>query len=287
MIQNNNFSVLPFYDSLDKQSHRKSYAYNSVFPLISHTDMFIPFQVMVPSSYSSSPAVFLVDNNTGVRQNVTTAFVEAGFKATTFDNYKVLVFPAEVPQGLNLAQGQYYLELYNDASQKRFSDVFTVVRSVKKYLKLEWWDQKDLIFEKGRLVYEGGFMNKLFIDSQLGKPEYPFTEEGEERDGYFFVEKQISEKRYKFTFLAPEYLLDALRLVRLSDHVFVTDMFGTRYKVDTILFTPKWQTQGNLASVEVEFETDTVVKKLGNYLGSVGSEGPDFNKDYNNDFNIK
>ena len=287
MIQNNNFSVLPFYDSLDKQSHRKSYAYNSVFPLISHTDMFIPFQVMVPSSYSSSPAVFLVDNNSGVRQNVTTAFVEAGFKATTFDNYKVLVFPAEVPQGLNLAQGQYYLELYNDASQKRFSDVFTVVRSVKKYLKLEWWDQKDLIFEKGRLVYEGGFMNKLFIDSQLGKPEYPFTEEGEERDGYFFVEKQISEKRYKFTFLAPEYLLDALRLVRLSDHVFVTDMFGTRYKVDTILFTPKWQTQGNLASVEVEFETDTVVKKLGNYLGSVGSEGPDFNKDYNNDFNIK
>ena len=287
MIQNNNFSVLPFYDSLDKQSHRKSYAYNSVFPLISHTDKFIPFQVMVPSSYSSSPAVFLVDNNSGVRQNVTTAFVEAGFKATTFDNYKVLVFPAEVPQGLNLAQGQYYLELYNDASQKRFSDVFTVVRNVKKFLKLEWWDQSDVILENGRIWYEGGFRNKLFIDSQLGKPEYPFTEEGEERDGYFFVEKQISEKRYKFTFLAPEYLLDALRIVRMSDNIRITDMYGTEYKVDTILLTPKWQTQGNLASVEVEFETSTVVKKLGLGLPGLSGGGFDFNNDFNKDFNIE
>lgn len=287
MIQNNNFSVLPFYDSLDKQSHRKSYAYNSVFPLISHTDTFLPFQVVVPLSYSSSPSVFLVDNNTGVRQNVTTAFKDAGFKTVAFDDYKVLTFPAEAPQGIDLPVGQYYLELYNTASMKRFSDVFTVVRSVKNYLKLEWWDMKDLNFENGRIFYGGGYRNRLFIDSQLGKPEYPFIEEGEERDGYFFAEKQISEKRYKFTFLAPEYLLDALRLVRLSDYVFVTDMYGTKYKVDTILFTPKWQTQGNLASVEVEFETDTVVKKLGNYLGSVGTEGLDFNNDYNNDFNAE
>ena len=114
-------------------------------------------------------------------------------------------------------------------------------------------------------------------------PDYEFEEEGEERDGYFFPEKQISEKTYKFSFLAPEYLCDVMRLIRLSDIVQVTDKYGHLYNVDSFLIEPKWQQQGNLANVECEFQTDTVVKKIGR--GYINGHA-DFNGDFNNDFKI-
>ena len=73
-----------------------------------------------------------------------------------------------------------------------------------------------------------------------------------------------------------------MRFIRLSDIVEVRDQYGNLYRADTFLITPKWETQGDLASVEVEFTCDTVAKKIGyaitNNLG-------DYNDDYNDDFN--
>jgi hypothetical protein len=95
----------------------------------------------------------------------------------------------------------------------------------------------------------------------------------------------ISEKRYKCSILAPEYLCDVMRFIRLSDFVDVLDQYGTMYHCDTFLCTPEWQEQGDLASVEIEFETDTVVKKIGKGY-SVPSSCADFNGDYNDDYLI-
>ena len=74
-----------------------------------------------------------------------------------------------------------------------------------------------------------------------------------------------------------------MRFIRMADYVVVTDKYGRKYNCDTFLITPKWQTQGNLASVEIEFQTDTVVKKIGR--GYIISNKGDFNGDFNNDFN--
>ena len=46
--------------------------------------------------------------------------------------------------------------------------------------------------------------------------------------------------------------------------------------------TPKWLVQGNLASVECEFKTNTVVKKLPTLLTDMGDFNDDFNDDYSN-----
>jgi hypothetical protein len=56
------------------------------------------------------------------------------------------------------------------------------------------------------------------------------------------------------------------------------------YKCDTFLITPKWLTQGDLASVECEFETNTVAKKVG-ISANAEDIGGDYNVDYNNDYN--
>jgi hypothetical protein len=126
------------------------------------------------------------------------------------------------------------------------------------------------------------FRNTLWLQTQIGKPDYEFDEQGEQRDGLFFPEKMLSWKKYKMTILASEYLCDVMRFIRLSDLVFVRDQFGNKYRCDTFLITPKWEVQGDLASVEIEFTCDTVAKKIGRgriYLGS-------FNDDYNDDYDV-
>jgi hypothetical protein len=68
----------------------------------------------------------------------------------------------------------------------------------------------------------------------------------------------------------------------MADIVKITDRYGREYYCDTFLITPKWQEQGDLASVEAEFQTDTVAKTIGR--GIVASTMGDFNNDFNNDY---
>lgn len=126
------------------------------------------------------------------------------------------------------------------------------------------------------------FRHELYLCAQIGRPEYEYEEEGNTRDGYFFPEKQISEKTYKFQFVAPEYLLDAMRLMRLSDYVQITDQYRRGYSADTFLITPKWLPQGALAAVDAEFQTDTVAKKLA--WAAPQPAGGSFDESYNDDY---
>ena len=158
---------------------------------------------------------------------------------------------------------------------------------MQNYLKVEWYDRENLLLDDGAVCYKTPLYRVkhfLYLATELGKPDYTFEEEGEQRDGYFFPTKQLSEKVYRFTFVAPEYICDVMRFIRLSDIVNVYDPYGRVYKCDTFLITPKWLTQGDLAQVDCEFETNTVAKKVG---ASVDAEdiGGDYNIDYNNDYN--
>lgn len=285
MIQdNNNLSVLPFYTDMSYQNHRLSYAYGNIYPLFVSKSMLIPFQILRQTRAASPLTVNLYNEKSQHIQNITQQLTEAGLKIIRFENfgYDVILFPGIFPFVSNMPEGFHYITI-NDGTQIFYSEMFTAVNTLDGYLCIEWFDQDDLIFDAGRVVYDGhNFKNRLYVCSEIGKPEYTFEEVGENRDGYYFSEKQISEKTYKFTFIAPEFICDVMRLIRLSDFVNVYSK-GRNYKCDTFLMTPKWQTQGDLASVEVEFQTATVVKKIGR--GYVSPLLGDFNNDFNNDFN--
>ena len=165
----------------------------------------------------------------------------------------------------------------------RVSEIFTVVNDIEPYLKITWWDREDFVMDAGTIVYTNpSFKNVLYLQSDLAKPEYQFEEEGESRDGYFFPSKQISEKRYRFSFLASEYLLDVMRFIRMADYAEIS-YHGQTYSLDTFLITPEWQAQGDVAAVEAVFDTATVAKKIG--LGFTKALRGDFNDDFNNDYN--
>lgn len=283
---NNNFSVLPFYTDIQLQNHRRSYAYGNIYPLFAPANLLLPFQIMRATREVTDITVMLYEKDGTFVRDISLNMAESGLTTKRFTAYGVdlIIYPAEIPMPLVQFDGQYYITL-SDGVQTWYSEIFTAVQDMSAYLKIEWWDEENLFFDAGIISYnEPRFRNKVYLCTELGKPDYEFEEEGETRDGYFFVQKQISEKRYKFTFLSSEYLLDVMRFVRMADHVRITDKYGRIYECDTFLITPKWQTQGDLASVEAEFDTATVVKKTG--LGYIqrAAEG-DYNEDYNEDYN--
>lgn len=171
----------------------------------------------------------------------------------------------------NMPIGQYYIKAY-DGVNEWYSDVFTVIPidHLPMFLMVEWWNNNDLPLDDGSVVPgfdTMAFKNRLYLQAEIAKPEYTYDEEGETRDGHFFPTKQISQKVYRFAMLAPEYLMDAMRLIPLADHITIVAYPGSNHEVEyfpeQILLTPEWESEGDVASVAVEFHTDTIAKKLG------------------------
>ena len=256
----NNLSILPFYkvDSANPTPREcdKWWVYGNVYPLV--WPGVPPFQI---DGVAGQMELHPVYPNTGTMGS---AYLGDN---KTIDG-KTYTYYAGGAYANNRI-GRYYLQTRID-DQFAVSDVFTIVPDVSGYLKLEWWDDSDFVMDAGAIIYTNSlganaYKNVLYLATDLAKPDYTFTEDGENRDGYFFPAKQISSKRYRFTIFAPEYLLDVMRLIRMSDHIQITYR-GQVFYPDTFLMTPTWEANGDLASVVCEFETDTVAKKIGRMI---------------------
>ena len=286
MIPNNNLSVLPWYTSIEQQNARKWWVYNRVYPLFTPAGFLLPFQFIVPHVDSPSIGWFnLLDAETGsLIENAASKLINTGLTIKQFPSlgYDVVVYPGNLPAFTTMENGRYYFVAVINMVPY-YSEIFTVVNDIQPYLKITWWDLSDFTMDAGTIVYTSpAFKNVLYLQSDIAKPEYQFEEEGETRDGYFFPTKQISEKRYRFNFLASEYLLDVMRFIRMADFAEI-EYHGQRYSLDTFLITPEWEDNGDVAAVEAVFDTATVAKKIG--LGYIKAQRGDFNDDFNNDYN--
>lgn len=288
MIPNNNLSVLPWYRTIEQQNARKWWVNNRIYPLFTPAMFMLPFQILRTHRDGTLIASFRVFTKTDeLVGDFTQEIRDAGITVKSFASlgYDVIVYGGQTPVFTQFANGQYYAAI-SDGTEMWYSEIFTVVNDIEPYLKITWWDNDDFTMDAGTIVYKyaGGtqFRNVLYLQADIAKPEYPFEEEGETRDGYFFPTKQISEKRYRFNFLASEYLLDVMRFIRMADFAEI-EYHGQRYSLDTFLITPEWEDNGDVASVEAVFDTATVAKKIG--LGYIKAQRGDFNDDFNNDFN--
>ena len=278
---NNNISPLPFYDDISLQNHRKGYAFGQVYPLIIHKNMLLPFQFCVSSGSSVSEARLYTKEGVLVA-DILSNLKENGLSIKEYVGFKLVKYPGTLPVNAIKHEGQYYIRLRLDTGKYLYSDIFTVTNRIDDYLLLEYSNSYNFELKNGIIDFSDNFKFKCYLPAQIGKPEYDFEEEATERMGYTFIESQVSKKLYKFTFLAPEYLCDALRIVRLCNNRQITSK-GQVYDLTTFNMKPEWEEQGDLAAVECEFETDTVIANAGGYLPV--PLGGDFNKDYNNDFN--
>ena len=279
-LVNNNISPLPFYDNLALQNHRKDYAFGQVYQLITYKNMLLPFQICV-SQGSSIIEAWLYDIESKPIANILSELNENGLTVKRYSGFILIKYPGLLPINSIKHEGQYFIRLKLNTGKSIYSDVFTVCNNVDDYLLLEYYNSYNFELKNGVIDFSDNFKFKCYLNTQIGKPEYDFEEEATERMGYTFVESQVSKKIYKFTFLAPEYLCDALRIVRLCETKQIASKLQT-YDLTTFSMKPEWEDQGDLAAVECEFETDTVIANIGGYEPELA--GGDFNKDFNNDF---
>lgn len=279
-------SPLKFYDSLDKQEFRKSYAYGHISPLIIKDQYITPFQFVIPEDYPQENLgrAYLV-NTQGVRTsgNIATELTNAGFKIEMVGRHKVAIYPALADIPSLVSEGQYYLELHSENDEWNFfSEVFCYTHRPDKYLLIEYWNRAgDFEIKGGIITFKDDFRFQLYLDSELGKPEYNFEEEGTKRLGYTFIESQVSKKIYKFNTVIPEFICDAMRLIRLCSNKTLVSK-GEPYDMLSFDMEVEWQEQGDLASVSCEFETDNVIVNVGSLIPQ---EAGDFrNSHFNDDF---
>ena len=265
---NNNFTPLAWHQGdIELQSNRASYAFGHIVPLIANSQTLLPFQII-----TETDAVDI--NNYAVQlytpDGVLVRTVAMTLTKVSLTDYDVIIYNGEVIS-LALPLGQYYLVL-TSGQNSWYSDVVTIVPDVSKMTRIEWWDEQDLVFRAGRIVYSAGgffypsavrYKNWMYFMEEIGMPEYTVEEEGDTRDGLFYATKVLSGKKYKMQVAQlTEAMCDALRFVHLADNVTVRDGYGRMYYCDSVLVTPEWQT-GAVASAAVEIVTDTFVKQVG------------------------
>ena len=288
-------SPLKFYDSSEKQCYHKTYAFGHISPLIVKMQSLPPFQFVIPNDLYDSGGelgfAFLVDINTGeyASENLVDKLYETGFVIEEYEGYKVAIYPGNLPIQIE-KEGRYYLHLssihgsWNNSNWVYYSEVFCFTNSVNDCLEIEYWNETGNFYIKNGIVaFPNNFHFKLLLKSEIGKPEYSFEEEGTKRFGYNFIESQVSKKTYRFNTVIPEFICDAMRLIRLCDNKIIRSK-GDEYEALTFEMDTQWETQGDLASVTCEFETDNIIANLGGFKFDKYAGG-DFNKDYNVDFN--
>lgn len=254
---NNNFNVLPFYDSLQKQNSKKWYSFGQHYPLICPNNTILPFQFITDSEVTFSSNIEAVNvhsgkvTNLGVKPSVS--------KGTQVDATYYIVKMVETTISA-MPEGLHYLRI-NTNKGYLYSEEFTFNANHEECIKIEYWNENTLNFNSGEINFDDDFRFILYIPSTIGKPEYEFEEELTKRLGYKFIESQTSNKIYKFNFLAPEYICDAMRLIRLCDYIKLTTKFDT-FNALSFAYEPKWQDNGDLAAVDVEFDTDCIIQKL-------------------------
>lgn len=282
MIQNN-LSPLPWYDDISRQNHRKSYV-QKVYPLITPMGYILPFHLSRKTRAAEISYVRLWQLD-GTYTDITQAMKDSGLRVEKYEaqGFDVIYYTGKVPASASFKQGSFYLSM-SDGTETWYSEVFNITPFYDDALTVEWWDDEPLLYT-GSLIPYGQYRNKIYLCAELSRPEYEYEESGETRDGFFFPDKIVSEKIYKFVVPAPEFLCDAMRTIKLSDHIIIKSK-GGEYNCDTFLMTPKWNDNADLASVECEFKVDTVIKKIG-LSAAMNRLGGSFDKSYSTDFDIE
>ena len=86
MIQNNNFSVLPWYTDVEQQNHRRSYAFGQIYPLFTPANRLLPFQIMRDTRANAISIVRLYERNGTLVATITQQMNETGLQIVRFQN---------------------------------------------------------------------------------------------------------------------------------------------------------------------------------------------------------
>jgi len=260
ILYENNISPLAFVESLDQQSQNRDYAYGQIVPLCMPVNYIIPFQVCVSSTITAISKVYLCNVNDLTETDITSKLTS--LSVITEDGYNIIKYnPRDTLLVDSLPEGEYYLRIESSNGLMLYSEIIALTSSYIDYTRIEYSNTVDLKPNFGIISFSDGFKFVVFINTQLGRPDYTFEEESVTRLGYTYEEVKTSKKKYNFNFTALEYLCDALRVISLCDTRKVSDKYGDHYP-NTFSTTMSWLDQGYLAEVKASFEADNIIANI-------------------------
>lgn len=251
-------SVIPFYSSLVEQSPRLPWANGNMYRLLASSKYLLPFGILLEGEVTIEKWELYQYNSSGtdtkIKELANNDLVTNGLTVMGDQRYTAYTYDAKELIDLELGIGPRYLVVTTSEGGEYYSEVFSCVPdSCLANSSMIMWDSVNF-----------SFRSKFYLQTDIGFPDYLFEEEGETRDTIFFPTKQISYKKYKFTLCVPEFVCDALRCIRMSDNIVITDRYGKEYNVSSFnMDSPNWQDDGFYAVVECEFTTADIIKRTG------------------------
>ena len=127
-----------------------------------------------------------------------------------------------------------------------------------QHLRIDFRNSCDI----DNILYQAGFLNTIYLESDVGKPEYSLQEEGDNNGENDFIESfQKWEKFYRIEVKVPEYMVDTLTMLPLHDYIYIWLQNGANGLVKDIdISPPAWETEGCHATMEIKFTLDSIVK---------------------------
>lgn len=126
-------------------------------------------------------------------------------------------------------------------------------------IKIEYWNSCDLKDSNDYVIhYSGGFKNIFWRDVELRKPNYIVTQNGDENgDQDTIYNFQKWDKKYEFTDLCPEYLVDVYTLMQLHDNINIS-YNGETFKIYDFSVSVDWKTE-QFAEVTIQFSRNKII----------------------------
>lgn len=180
--------------------------------------------------------------------------------------------------GTSIPVGKYY-SIMTYGTEMMVSEVITVkdfLPEKSPYIILEWWngcDLADVLYQEFGKIIGGNsvkcsYKNRLYLEGPLTKPDYPFTEEGEQDGEQTFnpTFQKWEKKRILQVGKAPEFIIDSLTAIRLHDNIQITDpirekqdFVDTISKVVSVEYDINYIFQDCFANVDLKMLLDTKI----------------------------
>ena len=265
MEVHNNFSPLAFRRKESKATYEKWYAFGKNYAIPASANTLTPFQfteLNIPVFDPDTIEVEVINEETGEPKKTG---VYVSFDVMPEHGGVLYVSPGKNSFSEALPQGTYRAR-FSIGDEVYISTPFCVIPGIEtssKYLLIEYWNDEKIAYPGGFITTgaNNDFRYQMYVPATTCKPKYEFEEELTKRAGYKFLELQTSTKVYAFTFVAPEFICDAMRLIRLSDYIRISHD-GEYYNALNFEFDVDWQEQLYLAAVDCQFETDSIIQKL-------------------------
>lgn len=272
-----------FYESLEEQNRFKAQCenYQSNELLIQQGCKLLPFQIrgdLFPTAYSKDDMdITLINSDTGVEKllyNGTTvvliplADIDVVEDADS-NSYITYYGTTDIEEGGDCVfdNCNYYLRVEDTRGAVGFlwySEIFRVAEDSESLVKITFDNSSDFL---GKVLYQDGFSNTIYLNVDIKTPKYPVTEDGNENGDKDFIPSFIKwEKRREFSTYAPEYLIDALTAIALHDNINLTFINGDTSKIKDIVTEVDWEEIGNtkksegcFANIVFSFAVDNIV----------------------------